>query len=155
MIRNEAIKAARDKVIKDAYMNYALQNMFNRGELRKNHPQQRKPGRWNNSDRDGLVATVIKGEDIDSIKICEQLTEYGVVLWLIDGLQRLTTLTAYRSGAFKIGKNIDFPIITYQKAKHVNDKFSYENIEFDLRGKGYNDLPDELKDRFDNYKIDA
>ena len=82
----------RDKRVKDAMMNSTIQKMFQRGELRKDHPLQRKPGRWNNGDRDGLVATVLKNEDIDSIKICEQLTENGVILWVVDGLQRLTTL---------------------------------------------------------------
>lgn len=107
----------RDKRVKDALMNSTIQNMFARGELRKDHPLQRKPGRWNSSDKDGLVASVLKGEDIDSIKVCEQLTQNGVILWVIDGLQRLTTLSAYQNGAFKIGKNVEFPIVTYQEVK--------------------------------------
>ena len=107
----------RDKRVKDALMNSTIQNMFSRGQLRKDHPLQRKPGRWNDSDRDGLIATVLKNEDIDSIKVCEQLTPNGVILWVIDGLQRLTTLDLYVNNGFKLGKNLEFPIITYQSAK--------------------------------------
>lgn len=152
----------RDKRVKDALMNSTVQNMFERGELRKDHPLQRKPGRWCNSDRDGLVATVIKDEDIDSIKVCEQLTTNGVILWVIDGLQRLTTLSSYFNNGFKIG-NVEFPIITYQATKKdtegniIKDEYGnyeYELVEYDLRGKFYRDLPIELKEKFNNYKID-
>lgn len=158
------MELVRDKRVKDAFMNSTIQNMFDRGELRKDHPLQRKPGRWNKSDKDGLVATVIKGEDIDSVKVCEQLTANGVTLWLIDGLQRLTTLSSYRNGVFKIGSNIEFPVIQYQKVKKdekgrilkdENESYVYEIIEYDLRGKGYHDLPIELREKFDNYKIDV
>ena len=30
-----------------------------------------------------------------------------------------------------------------------------EDVEYDLRGKGYNDLPEELKEKFDNFTIDV
>lgn len=153
----------RDKRVKDALMNSTIQKMFERGELRKDHPLQRKPGRWSNSDKDGLIATVLKDEDIDSIKVCEQLTDNGVILWVIDGLQRLTTLNAYFNGGFKLGKNVEFPIVTYQSVKKdlrgniVRDEYGnydYELVEYDLRGKFYGDLPVELKEKFNNYKID-
>lgn len=154
----------RDKRVKDAYMNVTIQDMFDRGELRRDHPLQRKPGRWNKSEKDGLIATVIRGEDIDSIKVCEQLTSKGVVLWVIDGLQRLTTLNSYKNGAFKLGSKLEMPVISYQQVKKdargkiVKDQhgtYVYEIVEYNLCGKGYKDLPVELKDSFDNYKIDV
>jgi len=153
----------RDKRIKDAYMNDTIQKMFDRGELRKDHPLQRKPDQWTKTDKDGLIASVIKGEDIDSIKLCEQLRDGGVVLWLIDGVQRVSTLNEYKNGVFKVGSNIEFPIIVYQKTIRDSDgnitkdkygEYKYENVEYDLRGKGYSDLPPELKEKFDNFKID-
>lgn len=158
------MELVRDKRVKDAYMNSTIQNMFDRGELRKDHPLQRKPGRWNKSDKDGLIASVIKGEDIDSIKVCEQLTSQGVILWVIDGLQRLTTLNSYRNEVFKLGKNVEMPMISYQAVrtdgegnvmKDAQDNYIYETVEYDLRGKGYHDLPVRLKEKFDNYKIDV
>ena len=157
------MELVRDKRVKDALMNSTIQNMFSRGELRKDHPLQRQPGRWSDSDRDGLIGTVLKDEDIDSIKVCEQLMSSGVILWVIDGLQRLTTLNLYFNNGFKLGKNLEFPIVTYQSAKRDQDgniikdeygNYEYELVEYDLRGKYYNDLPVELKERFNNYKID-
>ena len=154
----------RDRRVKDAYMNSTIQNMLARGELRGDHPQQRKPDQWNKHDKDGLIVTVLRGEDIDSIKVCEQLTEQGVVLWVIDGLQRLTVLNSYRNGTFKLGKGIEYPILSYQRVKKDNrgkilkdeeENYVYEVNKIDLCGKGYEDLPLELKEGFDNYKIDV
>lgn len=154
----------RDKTKKDAYMCATLLNMFQRGELRKNHPQQRKADKWKNDARDGFVVTVLKHEDVDSIKICEQIIDKKVYLWLIDGLQRLTVLERFKKGTFKIGKNIEFPIIYYQKSmttedgEAVFDEYGVrvtEDIKYDLRGKGYNELPEELKEKFDNFTIDV
>ena len=61
------LKLVRDKTKEDTYMNMTIINMFKRGELRKDHPLQRKSGRWPNEARDGFIATVIKHEDVDSI----------------------------------------------------------------------------------------
>ncbi len=158
------LKLVRDKTKKDTYMCCTLLNLFRRGELRKDHPLQRKSGRWQTNARDGFIATVIKHEDVDSIKICEQIRNDNVTLWLIDGIQRLTTLENYKNGTFKLGKTVEYPIVYYQVAK-TNDKgevatdqnggLSYDIIEFDLRGKAYKDLPVQLKERFDNFQIDV
>lgn len=147
------MELVRDKRVKDAYMVLSLLGMFRRGELRKDHPLQRKADRWDTKTRDGIIATVLKNEDIDSIKMCEELVDNCVILWLIDGLQRLTTLESYKNCAFKLGKNIEFPIITFQKSTVVDGTYVYENVDYDIRGKKYSDLPVELKERFDNYKI--
>lgn len=136
------MELVRDKRVKDAYMNSTIQNMFRRGELRKDHPLQRRPDQWNKNDKDGLIVTVLKDEDIDSIKVCEQLTENGIALWVIDGLQRLTVLNSYRNGVFKLGKKIEFPILLYQKVKRdgkgtiIKDEYNnyiYEMTEFEDR----------------------
>lgn len=150
-------------MVKDTMMNLKLQNMIQRGTLRKDHPLQRKAGRWSDSDKYGFIATVLKDEDIDSIKICEQLTSYGTILWVIDGLQRLTTLNSYYHNGFKLGKNVEFPVIRYQIVKRDQNgniqmddygKYEYEVAECDVRGKCYQDLPVELREQFDNYEIE-
>ena len=143
----------RDKTKKDTYMVKTLLNMFKRKQIDKNHPLQRKPDQWTDEAQSGLVGSVIKGEDIDSIKICEQIissTEF--ILWLIDGLQRLTVLESYRNNAFKIGKSLDMPYVYYQKE---NENGEMETIKYDLRGRYFEDLPEELQDAFDSYAIDV
>lgn len=150
------MKLLRDKVKRDTYMVSKLSGMINRGDLRDNHPQQRKSGQWDNNTRDNFIVTVIKNEDFDPIKICEQLTEQGVVLWLIDGLQRSTTIANYKSGRFALGRKIDPCVIEYQEAiKGEDGGITYENVSYDLRGKAYKDLPEKLKEDFDNCPVDV
>lgn len=162
--------ARRDKTKKDMYMLSTLISMFNRGDIRDDHPQQRMPGRWGNDGRDGLVVTVLRDEDVDSIKICEQIYHDATTgrpiaeNWLIDGLQRLSVLKRYMMGEFKLGKNIEMPIIKYLAAQKdekgafilgEDGRRVYEEVDYDLRGKGYNDLPEELKEAYDSYAIDV
>ena len=149
------MKLLRDKIKRDTYMVSKLCGMISRGDLRDNHPQQRKSGQWDKNTRDNFIVTVIKNEDFDPIKICEQLTDDGVVLWLIDGLQRSTTIENFKSGKFALGKNIDPYVIEYQEAiRGKNGEITYQNISYDLRGKGYKDLPEKLKEDFDNCPVD-
>ena len=147
-----ATMVGRDKVKKDQMMLGTLLNQFKRGQINKNHPLQRKADQWTPEAKSGLVASIIKGEDIDSIKICEQILDSSsFVLWLIDGLQRLTVLDSYRNNAYAIGKSLEMPIMYYQG---VDENGVVGVIEYDLRNKKYKDLPDELKERFDSYGID-
>lgn len=149
------MKLLRDKIKRDTYMVSKLCGMISRGDLRDNHPQQRKSGQWDNSTRDNFIVTVIKNEDFDPIKICEQLTDEGIVLWLIDGLQRSTTIENFKSGKFALGRKIDPYVIEYQEAvRGANGEITYQNISYDLRGKGYKDLPEKLKEDFDNCPVD-
>ena len=158
------IELVRDKTKKDTYMCCTLLNIFKRGEFRKDHPLQRKSGRWARDTRDGFVATAIKHEDVDPIKICEQIKSDIVVLWLIDGIQRLTTLEGFRNGMFKLGNFVEDPIVYYRVArsnqdgeivKNTDGSPLYRVCEFDLRGKSYKDLPIQLKESFDNFQIDV
>lgn len=142
----------RDRVKRDQMMLGTLLNQFARGQSNKNHPLQRKANQWNEEAQSGLAASVIKGEDIDSIKICEQiLSSLEFILWLIDGLQRLTVLESFRNNAFAIKTNLEMPIMYYQG---VDENGKVSVIEYDLRGKRYKDLPDELKEKFDSYPVD-
>ena len=143
----------RDKTKKDTYMIKTLLNMFKRKQIDKNHPLQRKPDQWTDEAKSGLAATIIKGEDVDSIKICEQIvSDTQFILWLIDGLQRLTVLEEYRNNAFKIGKSLEMPFVYFQKEDKDGN---IETVKYDLRGRFFEDLPEELQDAFDSYAIDV
>lgn len=148
------MKLLRDKIKRDTYMCSKICNMIARGDLRDDHPQQRKSGQWSKETRDNFIVTVIKNEDFDPIKICEQLTDEGVVLWLIDGLQRSTTIENFKSGKFALGRNINPCTVEYQKTeKDDNGEVVYRNVSYDLRGKSYVDLPEKLKEDFDNCPV--
>lgn len=153
----------RDKVKTDSYMCNKLCSMIRRKELRRDHKQQRRPDQWTNETRDNFIVTAILNEDFDPIKICEQIVDENIVyLWLIDGLQKSSYLTDFRDEKFKLGKNIDPSTIEYQQAKvdengmiatDDNGDPIYETVSFNLVGKGYKDLPDKLKEDFDNCPV--
>lgn len=144
-----AVMLGRDKVVKTQLMLGTVIKQFRTNVINKNHPLQRKPDQWSDEAKSGLAASVIKHEDIDSIKLCEQLLEDSFVNWLIDGLQRLTVLEEFKNNVFAIGKSLRMPMIAYQA-----EDGSGKVIEYDLRGKKYKDLPDELKEEFDNFQVD-
>lgn len=158
------MKLLRDKVKRDTYMASKVCGMISRGDLRNDHPQQRKSEQWEHEVRDNFIVTVIQNEDFDPIKICEQLTENGVILWLIDGLQRCTTIENYKAGKFALGKNINPSVVEYQEVKKdengkiVKDEYGntvYEIVSYDLRSKSYAQLPEKLKEDFDNCPVEV
>ena len=144
-----AVMLGRDKVVKTQMMLGTAIKQFRTNVINKNHPLQRKPDQWSDEAKSGLAASVIKHEDIDSIKLCEQLTGDSFVNWLIDGLQRLTVLEEFKNNAFAMGKSLRMPMIAYQ-AEDGTGKV----VEYDLRGKRYRDLPEELQDEFNNFQLD-
>lgn len=144
-----AVMLGRDKVVKTQLMLGTVIKQFRTNVINKNHPLQRKPDQWSDEAKSGLAATVIKHEDIDSVKLCEQLIGDGFTNWLIDGLQRLTVLEEFKNNAFAISKSLRMPMIAYQA-----EDGSGKVVEYDLRDKKYKDLPDELKEEFDNFQVD-
>lgn len=156
--------AEKGNIIKDSYMLSVVLKNINRGIFRTDHPLQRKPGSWSDIAKYGLIATILKDEDIDRIRFCEQIKNGMPEYYIIDGLQRVTICMDYREGKFKLGQNVEEPIVSYMQAKKdengvfICDKSGnrvLEWVEYDLRGKSYNDLPDELKERFDSYQLDT
>ena len=156
------MKLIRDKVKEEVYMCKKVCDMAERGDLRSDYVLQREADQWEKADRDNFIVTVLLNEDFDAIKICEELTPTGVTLWIIDGLQKYTYISGFVAGAFRLGKNIDPEKITYQEAKKdengkiIRDEYDniiYEEVTFDLRNKGYKDLPAKLKENFDNCPV--
>lgn len=132
--------------------------------IRGDHPLQRNSGQWNNLQKHNLITTVLNQYPIPEVILAEQIKSNGTMNWLIDGKQRLTNLLEYREGIFKVGRNAERPVIHYQTIRKdatgtvifdKNGSPMYENREFDVRGKYYDDLPEELKERYNEYTISA
>ncbi len=132
--------------------------------IRGDHPLQRNSNQWSNIQKYNLITTVLNKYPIPEIILAEQVKADRTENWLIDGKQRLTNLSDFEENLFKIGKNAERPIIEYQVVlKDENgivllDKDGspqYENRKFDVRGKYYSELPEELKERFNDYTIPA
>lgn len=151
----------KDKLKQDSYLCKRICDMLERYEFRTDHPSQRRVV-WGTEYRDNFIVTVLLNEDFDPIKICEQIINGNTVNWIIDGKQRCTTLVEFRAGKFALGKKLDPSIITYDEVKKdengmiLKDEDGnplYDEIEYDLRGKSYNDLPEALKDDFNNCTV--
>lgn len=101
---------------------------------------QRDGNQWTAEQMSMLIRSVIGGRIIPSIYLIKEPSDRGEIWTVIDGKQRLTILLSYRNGEFKLSKNT--PSIT------VNGK------EYDIAGKKYEDLPTNIKDRFNLYTFD-
>ena len=118
---------------------------------------------WDNNAVNELIVTVLTDDYIPPIILGEQELGRGVVQqYIVDGMQRSSALVLFRYGNYKITASVDNSIIKYQKKKRDKNNvvckdnsgcvvWDYE--EFDIKGKTFGMLPDELKKKFDDYQI--
>lgn len=96
-----------------------------------NHPLQRQSGQWNKLMMSRLVDSAIRLYPIYPILVEEAETGvYGV----IDGKQRLTILNSFYTNEFALHKSL-VPI-------------EIDGVSYELAGKKFDDLDDEVKERF-------
>lgn len=130
-------------------------------DIRSDADVQRLSGQWDKSMINELVLTVLTDDYIPPIILGE---ESNSQMWIIDGLQRTTSLMVYRYGNYKITPTIENSVVSYhakcrdEKGIVKTDKngnIIWENAAFDIRNKAYHDLPDELKKKFNEYQIET
>lgn len=102
-----------------------------------NHPLQRESKQWNRLRESKLIDSAIRLYPIYPVLITKD--DDSEKLGVIDGKQRLTTLSSYYNNEFSLSKTLE-PIII--------DGESYE-----IAGKKYDKLDDNVKDRFLNREI--
>ena len=134
-------------------------------KVRTDQECQRLSGQWNSNMVNELIASVLTEDYIPPIILGEETVSNGTVRqWIIDGLQRSSTLLLFRYGNSKITKSLDEYMVTYQrKATDENgnikrDEYGeivWENVEFDIRSKTYEQLPEELKVIFNGYQLEV
>lgn len=131
--------------------------------IRTDQECQRLSGQWNPNMVNELIATVLTDNYIPPIILGEETVNGIVKQWIIDGLQRSSSLVLFRYGNARITKNLDEYIVTYQrKLKDENGNIKrdeqgeiiWETVEYDIRNKTYEQLPEELKDAFNSYQIE-
>lgn len=108
---------------------------------------------WNNEQINELVVTVLTDDYIPPIILGEETNSR---LHIVDGGQRTAALIKYRYGNHKITSSIENSIIPYKKKAVSEDgKIIYEDAVFDIKNKTFEKLPDELKEKFDEYQIET
>lgn len=101
---------------------------------------------WNNEQINELIVTVLTDDYIPPIILGE---EENSKLHIVDGGCRTAALIKFKYGNYKITSSIDNSLIPYKK------KITYEDAVFDIRNKTYEKLPEELKEKFDEYQIET
>lgn len=110
---------------------------------------------------DGIIMTILTDDYLPSLILGEIAKDGIVEQYLVDGMQRTGALRKFRFEGYKVGKGAEETIVEYQRKKKdengviVRDAEGlpeWETAEFDMKKKGYDDLPPELKKRFNNFQ---
>lgn len=130
-------------------------------DIRSDQKVQRLSGQWNNVMTNELIFSVLNGEYIPPIILGQEVSSQ---LYIVDGLQRSTTLMMFRYGGYRLTSSLEEPVIHY-RAKVLdsegepeldgNGDIIWETRMFDLRHKTYEKLPDELKKTFNEFQLDC
>ena len=149
-------KIRKETLTMNMYMEYVKD-----GDIREEADVQRASGQWSNEQINELIVTVLSDGYIPPIFIGEDL---NLQKWLIDGLQRTTSLRMFRFGNYKITSALRNSMISYREVekddngKPVEDEngdYVWNECTFDIKGKTYDELPDELKKQFNRFQIDT
>ena len=126
-------------------------NNVNEGYITNDADTQRNPA-WK-PIVDGLAVTILTDEYIPPIILAEE--ESGQI-HIVDGGSRTAAFKMIRFGNHKIKSSVENPIIPYKKlVKDDNGKTKFEDAEFDIRNKTFEQFPKELQKKFDEYQIDT
>lgn len=108
---------------------------------------------WNNEQINELIVTVLTDDYIPPIILGE---EENSKLHIVDGGCRTAALRKFKEMNYKITSSIENSMIPYKK-KITNDmgNITYEDAVFDIKNKTYEKLPEELKEKFDEYQIET
>ena len=85
---------------------------LNAETIRTDQDCQRLSGQWKPNMVGELIATVLTDNYIPPIILGEETVNGISKLWIIDGLQRSSSLSLFRYGNTKISKSIDEYLVT-------------------------------------------
>lgn len=130
--------------------------------IRFDHPLQRESEQWSPAMKGNLISDILQRNPIPPLVFAEQVVNGLAIIWDLDGKQRCTNVYSFKNDGFKITKNIRRWNISYQarvkeNGKQVLDENGFpesERREFDIRGKRFSDLPEELQDRLLEYNFE-
>ena len=136
---------------------------IDRHTIRFDHPLQRESEQWSPSMKGNLISDILQGNPIPPLVFAEQVVKGIAIIWDLDGKQRCTNAYSFQKDGYRITKNIRRWMIEYQapvvdpngNAMFDENNFPvYERKEFDIRGKKFSELPEELQDRFNDYNFE-
>ncbi len=109
---------------------------------------------WDEETKSNLVVSILNDYQFPAIVIAKIVKSGFAYPYVIDGIQRINTFLEFKNNSLKIHKNSQRAIVEYVKQTQNENGEVVDKLEnFDLRGKFYKDLPEELQDIFDNYNL--
>lgn len=145
-----------------SYSIESISKQLNKRRIRDDHILQRHSGQWKTFAKSELISDVLRGKSLTQIIISEEIKNGLRMQWLIDGKQRCSTLDDFLHNGFAISKNVKNYNIRYQTTKVDQDGNEVLNEdgftelefkEFDIRGKKFSQLPEELQDIYKDRQI--
>lgn len=152
------------KIRKQTYSLDQYLKLMQNETIRTDQECQRLSGQWNPNMVNELISTVLTGNYIPPVILGEETVNGITRQWIIDGLQRSSSLLLFKYGNKRITRNVDEFMVTYQRKmldkdgnvkRDAGNEIIWESVEFDIRNKTYNQLPEELQDRFNEYQIET
>lgn len=102
---------------------------------------------------DGLIVTILTDDYIPPIILAE---EDSSQLDIVDGGSRTAAFMMFRYGNHKISSSVENSVIPYKKKiKDEDGNIIWEDATFDIRGKTHDQMPEELKKKFDGYQLET
>lgn len=145
-----------------SYSIESISKQLKKKRIRDDHILQRHSGQWKAFAKSELISDILRGKSLTQIIISEEIKNGLRMQWLIDGKQRCTTLDDFLHDGFQVSKNVKNYNIKYQTTKVDEDGNEMLNEdgftemefrEFDIRGKKFSQLPEELQDIFKDRQI--
>lgn len=152
------------KIRKQTYSLDQYLKLMNAETIRSDQECQRRSGQWTPNMVNELIYTVLTDNYIPPVILGEETVNGITRQWIIDGLQRSSTLSLFRYGNTRITKNMDEYLVPYQRKildengnikRDEHGEIMWESVQYDVRNRTYEQLPDELKDLFNGYQIEA
>lgn len=123
--------------------------------INRDYISQRQPFMWSEEQINKFYTRILNNQPIPEIIVCEQIVSGQKISFLIDGLQRLSYAELFKNNIRPVkAKGAEFTHIKYKK-RVVDENGNIRVVEelFDIVGKKYEDLPEFLQKRFDNFNI--
>lgn len=123
--------------------------------INRDYISQRQPFMWSEEQINKFYTRILNNQPIPEIIVCEQIVDGQKISFLIDGLQRLSYAELFKNNIRPVkAKGAEFTHIKYKK-RITDDDGNIKVVEeiFDIVGKKYEDLPEFLQKRFDNFNV--
>ena len=112
----------------------SIPKLCERGVYDFTHPLQRSAGQWSRRQKSDLIDSIFRNFHIDAVSLARD----GKKFYVIDGIQRLTTIRDFMDGKLKLSERLEvLPDGTV------------------IAGKRFDDLSEELKLQFGTRNLDT